>query len=193
MRVHALTSEPARARAATDAQPMPMDDAAFNACYERTAGHLRAYLRRLTGEAPLADDIVQEAYIRLLQSTRPGASDGERTAFLFRAATNLVYDHWRRKRREREGLRWLGWGPAEPVPVSLGQDVSRVFETLRPRDRAVLWLTHVEGWSHAEVGQVLGLKAISVRVLLFRARKTLARQIRRAGLQPEEDRREQTR
>lgn len=117
-----------------------MDDAAFHAFYERTGSRLRGYLRRLTGDFELADDILQEA-----------------------------------------------------CPVTLGQDVSRVFERMRPRDRAVLWLTHVEGWSHAEVGQALGLKAISVRVLLFRARKTLARQIRRAGLQPEEDRREQTR
>jgi RNA polymerase sigma-70 factor (ECF subfamily) len=101
-------------------------------------------------------------------------------------STNLVYDHWRRKRREREGLRSLSWGPAAPAPVTLGQDLSRVFDGLRPRDRALLWLAHVEGRSHAEVGAILGLRAMSVRVLLFRARAELARRIRRAGLRPEE-------
>jgi RNA polymerase sigma-70 factor (ECF subfamily) len=70
--------------------------------------------------------------------------------------------------------------------VTLGQDLSRVFDGLRPRDRALLWLAHVEGRSHAEVGAILGLRAMSVRVLLFRARAELARRIRRAGLRPEE-------
>lgn len=68
-----------------------MDDAAFHAFYERTGSRLRGYLRRLTSDFELADDILQEACIRLLQSGRAGASDGERAAFLFRAATNLVY------------------------------------------------------------------------------------------------------
>ena len=70
--------------------------------------------------------------------------------------------------------------------MTLGQDLSRVFDGLQPRDRALLWLAYVEGRSHAEVGAILGLRAMSVRVLLFRARAELARRIRRAGLCPEE-------
>ena len=180
MRVHALSSEPAAARAGAQA----MDEPEFLALYERTARGLRAYLRRLTGDANLADDTLQEAYLRLLRYARLGASDGERVAFLYRAATNLVYDHWRRKRREGDGLRSIPWGPHESVPVTLGEDMAKVFDRLAPRDRALLWLTHVEGWSHAEVADILGLNALSVRVLAFRARATLARHIRGAGLQP---------
>jgi RNA polymerase sigma-70 factor (ECF subfamily) len=170
-----------------------MDEPEFLELYERTARRLRAYLRRLTGDAGLADDLLQEAYLRLLQYARLGASEGERVAFLYRAATNLVYDHWRRKRREGAGLRALPWGPHQTVPVTLGADMTAVFERLSPRDRAILWLTHVEGWSHAEVARILGLNALSVRVLAFRARAALARHIRRAGLQPGEDGRERTR
>jgi RNA polymerase sigma-70 factor (ECF subfamily) len=189
MRAHALSGEPAAARAASPA----MDEGEFLALYERSAPRLRAYLRRLTGDASLADDVLQEAYLRLLQYSRLGASDGERIALLFRAGTNLVYDHWRRKRREREKVHAIPWGPHEPAPLALGPDMARVFERLRPRDRALLWLTHVEGCSHREVARILGVNALSVRVLLFRARATLKRHIRRAGLQPREDRRERTR
>jgi RNA polymerase sigma-70 factor, ECF subfamily len=188
MRVHALSAEPAASQA--DAQAM--DEPEFVAVYDRTAHRLRAYLRRLTGDASLADDMLQEAFLRLLQYARLGASDGERVAFLYRAATNLVYDHWRRKRRERAGQSAIPWGPQEPVPVTLGGDMAKVFARLSSRDRAILWLSHVEGWSHAEVAGILGLNALSVRVLAFRARAMLARHIRRAGLQPGEDRRERT-
>jgi RNA polymerase sigma-70 factor, ECF subfamily len=161
-----------------------MDETEFVALYQRIAQRLRAYLRRLTGDAALADDILQDACVRLLRAPRHGSSEGERVAFLYRVSTNLVYDHWRRKRREREGLHALSWGPAAPAPLTLGQDLSRVFDSLRPRDRALLWLTHVEGRSHGEVARMLGLKSVSVRVLLFRARAALAHRIKRAGLRP---------
>ena len=156
------------------------------AVYERTAPRLRAYLRRVAGDAALADDILQEAFIRLLRSGRPGASEGETAAFLYRAATNLVYDHWRRKRRERSALGRLGAPVAAAEPVAPESDFSRIFARLGPRDRALLWLAHVEGRSHAEIGAALGLKAISVRVMLFRARAELARRLRRADVHPAE-------
>jgi RNA polymerase sigma-70 factor (ECF subfamily) len=155
------------------------------AAYERTAPRLRAYLRRVAGDAALADDILQEAFIRLLRSGRPGASEGETAAFLYRVATHLVYDHWRRGKRERKALGALE-PPAAIEPPALGSDLGRIFARLPPRDRALLWLAHVEGWTHAEVGAALGLKAISVRVMLFRARAELGRRLRRAHLQPRE-------
>jgi RNA polymerase sigma-70 factor (ECF subfamily) len=155
------------------------------AAYERTAPRLRSYLRRVAGDAALADDILQEAFIRLLRSGRPGASEGEIAAFLYRAATNLVYDHWRRRRREQKALGGLEVPAAAPA-VAPESDLGRIFARLQPRDRALLWLAHVEGRSHAEIGAVLGLKAISVRVMLFRARAELARRLRRADLRPAE-------
>lgn len=155
------------------------------AAYERTAPRLRAYLRRVAGDAALADDILQEAFIRLFRSGRPGASENETAAFLYRAATNLVYDHWRRRRRETKVLGQVAPKPAAPPPGP-PSDVGRIFARLAPRDRALLWLAHVEGLSHAEIASALGLKAISVRVMLFRARAELARRLRRAHIHPTE-------
>jgi RNA polymerase sigma-70 factor (ECF subfamily) len=162
-----------------------MDDAEFVAFYDRTAPRVRAYLRRLTGDRALADDLLQEACIRLLRSAREGGSDGEHAAFLYRTATNLAYDHWRRRGRESRSLTRIGWMPATEDPAPFGPDVERIFGALRPRDRALLWLAHVEGHDHAEIARLLGLRRISVRVLLFRARAEMARRLRRAGLRPE--------
>jgi RNA polymerase sigma-70 factor, ECF subfamily len=165
---------------------LPLDEPALVAAYERIAPRLRAYLRRVSGDAALADDILQEAFIRLLRSGRPGAHENETAAFLYRAATNLVYDHWRRRKREQKAMGQLALPPATPPAETLGADLGRIFARLGPRERALLWLAHVEGWSHAEIGRALGLNALSVRVMLFRARAELARRLRRAGLQPRE-------
>ena len=171
--------------AALGAAAARMEPAEFTAFYARTAPRLRAYLRRLTGDAALADDLLQEACVRLLRYARGDASDGEHAVFLYRAATNLAYDYWRRRGREQRALGRLDWTPAPPDAPGLGPDLSRIFNHLRPRDRAMLWLAHVEGRDHAEIARMLGLRRLSVRVLLFRARAELARRLRRAGLQPE--------
>ena len=49
---------------------------------------------------------------------------------------------------------------------------------LRPRDRQLLWLAHAEGYSHREISEITGLGEASVRLLLFRARRKLARMLR---------------
>jgi RNA polymerase sigma-70 factor (ECF subfamily) len=170
---------------AAGAAVAPIEPGEFTAFYARTAPRLRAYLRRLTGDGALADDLLQEACIRLLRSARAGGTDGEHAAFLYRTATNLARDHWRRRGREARALGRSGWTPPPPEPPAPGTDVARVFDRLRPRDRAILWLAHVEGRDHAEIARLLGLRRISVRVLLFRARAELARRLRQAGLGPE--------
>jgi RNA polymerase sigma-70 factor (ECF subfamily) len=67
----------------------------------------------------------------------------------------------------------------------LRHDMSRAFSELKPQERALLWLAHVEESDHAEIGEALGVKAASVRVLLFRARKRLAELLTRRGIGPE--------
>jgi RNA polymerase sigma-70 factor (ECF subfamily) len=46
---------------------------------------------------------------------------------------------------------------------------------MRPRDRQLLWLAHAEGYSHREIAQITGLAGASIRLILFRARRKIAR------------------
>lgn len=156
-----------------------MDEAAFRLFYETTAARLRAYLRRVGGDAAPADDILQEAFYRLWRSPPAGTSDGERTSFLYRVATRVLYDHWRRSRRERRGLARLGTDGVLSQERVGDPDVARAFGRLKPRERALLWLAYVEGRQHDEIAGILDLKAGSVKVLLFRARGSFARLIGR--------------
>src|ERR1700756_4175407 len=86
----------------SQAADLHMDSDEFAAFYERSARPLWAYLARVSGDAALADDLLQESYIRFLSADAPrrGEMDGEVAArrYLFRIGTNLLRDHWRRPR-----------------------------------------------------------------------------------------------
>ena len=56
-------------------------------------------------------------------------------------------------------------------------DLTRALGHLKPRERAMLWLAYAEGSSHREIAETLGVKLGSVKLLLFRARRRLARRL----------------
>lgn len=156
-----------------------MDEPAFQAFYARTAGPLAGYLRRLTGNYAVAEDLLQDAYLRFLGAARLPDTSEHQKHYLFRIATNLARDHFRRASR-RERL-----APATPTTVSPepGQgDVWALVARLSPRDRELLLLAYVEGLTHREIAQVTGLMRGSVKPLLYRARRRLAALLGDAGL-----------
>ena len=156
---------------------------AFEVFYNRTERPLRAYLHRLTGNSSLADDLAHDAYFRLLRSAPPTADPARLRAYLFRVATNLYRDHYRRVgRRETELVEPDAEVAAQP-DGAVRTDMNQALGRLRPRQRALLWLTYVEGLTHREVAAVLGLRPISVGPLLWRARRSLARVLRAQGLE----------
>src|SRR5438552_11934951 len=79
-------------------QTFHMDEERFRAFYERTSRPLWAYLSRLTGDRTAADDLVQESYYRLLRVKLPEVSEAQLKNYLFRIATNLVRDEWRKRK-----------------------------------------------------------------------------------------------
>ena len=62
--------------------------------------------------------------------------------------------------------------------------MARTFRELKPQERMLLWLAHVEGDAHAKIAGTLGLKPASVPVLLHRARRRLADLLRKKGFGP---------
>jgi RNA polymerase sigma-70 factor (ECF subfamily) len=143
----------------------------FEAFYVATVPGLRAYLIRCTGSAALADDLLQDAYMRILAAAPENPP--QRRAYLYRAATNLLLDYHRRRQRERGWKERLGLVRYPGPSRSMHWDVAAAFARLTIRDRSLLWLAYVEEMSHAEVATALGCGERSVRVMLFRARQKM--------------------
>jgi RNA polymerase sigma-70 factor (ECF subfamily) len=163
----------------------PMDEAAFEAFYRKTAGGIWSYIYRMTGDAAMADDLLQKTFFRFLRSNPSIADDDHLRRYVYKTATNLVFDHFRETKRDR--ARAYEWMPAEARPdrSDLRHDMARVFADLKPQERALLWLAHVEGNSHEEIAEAIGVKSKSIKVMLFRARKRLGEMLTKKGLAPE--------
>jgi len=157
---------------------------AFRAFYERTAPQIRTYLRRTTSDPDAAEDLLQETYVRYLSADVPSMGEAEATQYLYRVATNLAIDRWRRADVERRASRTrLIETAQEPPQVDLRRDISAALDRLTPRHRAIVWLAYVEGYSHREIAEIVDVKPASVRVLLFRARNRLAGILEEAGFE----------
>lgn len=160
-----------------------MDHEQFAAFYARSARPLWTYLVRVSRDPALADDLTQESFVRFLCATVP--EDGEVAArrYLFRIATNLLRDYWRRPKSSS-----IEEMPEEMFVARRGEMQTEsqamlgpAMTQMRPRDRQLLWLAYAEGYSHHEIAEVTGLASASIRLLLFRARRKMARLLREAG------------
>jgi len=170
-----------------------MDEEEFRRFYERTARPLWSYLSRITGSGEEADDALQEAYYRFYRAGAKHESETHRRNSLFQIATNVVRDAARRARRrddvplEKETA--TGSEPASRTPTpehhaAMRTDLARGLQQLEPMQREMLWLAYAQGASHEEIAGILGLRTVSIRTMLLRARRKLAG-ILSAGTQQE--------
>ena len=148
-----------------------MDEQQFHAVYEATARPIHAYLVAVTGNQDMADDVLQETYFRFLTRHRRGMPPEETRPYLFRIAANLLRDRWRSRHEEQWPENFEQQHCSDPDSQL---DVRRIMQALKPRERELLWLAYIEGMTHAEIAAATGLTALSVRPLLFRARKKAA-------------------
>jgi len=182
MSLHDATFVDARATATVaDADVvLEMDEEAFRGFYDRTSRMLWVYLERLTGDRQQADDLLQEAYYRLLRVPLPFDGETHRRRYLFRIATNLARDRFRRVRGRPAEVSHDDPGmsaealASRPPAFDERLDLKAAFAELKSRERALLWLAYAQGASHKEIADVIGVGAGSVKALLYRARRRLA-------------------
>jgi RNA polymerase sigma-70 factor (ECF subfamily) len=157
-----------------------MNQDEFAAFHTATSAPLWRYVRRLVRSTDLADELTQEAYVRLLTATSERSMTEEHCRhYLFRIATNLVNDHyrsaWRTAEEPEEPSR-----PAFEETQAVAHDlVEKTLNELRHQDRALLWLAYAEGDSHSEIASKTGYRAASVRPLLHQAKRRALEVLRR--------------
>jgi RNA polymerase sigma-70 factor, ECF subfamily len=172
--------------ARTPAGALSMNEAEFRAFYESTAPQLRAYLRRVTGDASMADDLLQESYLRLLRAPLAPTEEAHRRHYLFRVATNLLRDYFRAAKRFAPPVPEMQDRAHPSRDFALERDLGQFLKELKPRERELLWLAYVEGYRHDEIAKMMSCRTASVRPMLFRARQRLADLLRARGWRREQ-------
>ena len=170
------------------------DDAAFDALFERWAGKLLRFLERMVRDAAVAEELVQETFLRVHRARARYAPDAKFSTWLYTIASNVARNELRRPFRraphdstdaEREGAPLVLAAEESPVDAIVnarreGAEVEAALAHLPERQRAALWLAAVDGLSYAEVAKALETSESSVKALVHRARVALAAQLANA-------------
>ncbi|MFZ5617287.1 MAG: RNA polymerase sigma factor [Pseudomonadota bacterium] len=148
------------------------DSAAFEALVRRHQAPLRAFLIRLTGDPPLADDLAQEALIKAYR-----ALDGFRGGSSFRSwlfSIALREAAMARRKTAREGRLAAGLeSETNAAPAEFSLDLQKALGGLSAKERAAALLCDAAGLSHAEAASAMAVPLGAVKTLVARAREKL--------------------
>lgn len=166
------------------------DAAAFAELVGRFQHRLVGVLHHLVGDPAEAEDLAQEAFLRVYRSRAKYHPTAKFSTWLFAVAHNLALNALRDRKR-RPGLYHPGAGVDSPPPeaagpakpdnapshhlrqLELAAAVRRALDTLNERQRAAVVLSKFEDMPYAEIGAVMGMSEKAVKSLLARARVQL--------------------
>ncbi len=140
---------------------------------QHASGALRlAYL--LTGDATLAEDLVQDAFVRLAGRLLHVRDPGGFHAYLRQTIVNLARSHFRRRAIERRFIeRQGGPQPVEAPDLSDRERTRRALMQLPLRQRTAVVLRYYEDMSEAQVADLMNCRPGAVKSLVFRGMSTL--------------------
>lgn len=154
----------------------------FRIFYENhSAGFLNFIRKACGGDEGIAGDIFQESFFRLFRSSPRGLNEYQLKSYLYKTAYRLVIDE-KRKRTSDSITDEMTYIESKGVNnADLSIDLERIFGKLKKKERSLLWLAYVEGYSHREISEVTDIKEKSLKVVLFRLRKKCAEILRAEG------------
>ncbi|HET7321627.1 MAG TPA: sigma-70 family RNA polymerase sigma factor [Longimicrobiaceae bacterium] len=154
------------------------DRGAMESLYRRHSARVYSVVRRLTGDDARAEDAAQEAWLRALRSLGSFRGQSLFSTWLHRIAVNCALEGERRSRRKREQAlpEVVEAKPAADEPL-LRRRLERAIEALPEGMRRVVVLHDVEGYTHQEIGTMLGVSEGTCKSQLFKARARLRAQL----------------
>jgi RNA polymerase sigma-70 factor (ECF subfamily) len=160
-------------------------EAAFRALYRRhTTALYRVVLRLMGGNVADAEDVVQETWLRAARGLRAFAWRSSLRTWLTGIAINCARNRYRQRAAEvaRAGGEVTEMPSAEPLSRVIDEmEMQRAVERLPESYREVLLLHDVEGHTHTEIAEILGIAVGTSKSQLSRARSTLRRWLGETG------------
>jgi RNA polymerase sigma-70 factor (ECF subfamily) len=154
------------------------DREAFEQIYREQVGRIHALCWRLTGDADLAEELTQEAFVRAWRKLHLFRGRSALSTWLHRLTVNVVMAdhrvHGTRRQRETslDDVR-SDRLVARQEATGIGLDLERAIATLPPRARSVFVLHDVEGYGHAEIAEISDMAIGTSKAHLHRARELL--------------------
>lgn len=164
------------------------DLARLGELFERHQRRLFNFFLRLTRERSVAEDLVQEVFVRMLKYRQTFRSEAEFTPWMFKLARNAATDLWRARPKE------LQHDPEAPEPAAklehpddtMVEDehrrrLARALDALSPEKRELLLLARFSEMRYDEIGELLGVTVGAVKVRVHRAMKELKAAFEKLG------------
>lgn len=172
------------------------DESAFDDLFRRWGGRLLGFLERMVRDRAVAEELVQETFLRVHRSRAHYVPEARFSTWLYTIAANTARNELRRPFRRsvhtstdaEDGPELAADAPAVDDRVHAQRmhgQVEEALAALPERQRAALWLCAVEGLSYAQVAEALETTEKSVKALVHRARVALAPTAAAFGAAPE--------
>jgi RNA polymerase sigma-70 factor, ECF subfamily len=161
------------------------DDDAFTIVVNRYKDRLVNYLTTLIHSRERAEDIAQEAFVRLFRNADQYRERDKLAPYLFKIATNFMISELRREKRWRLLMPRLEGATPKPSPSpdaglmsdEVQRKVAAALEKVPLKFRAPLALYEIEEWSYDDIARSLGCRIGTVKSRINRARVLMRRQL----------------
>jgi RNA polymerase sigma factor (sigma-70 family) len=158
------------------------DFAALERVYRAYERPVYTLARRLTRSAEDAEDVLQETFLEVCRSLRQWRGEGSLWGWIRTIAASKALMRYRREKlREWEPLEDDVAHAGDDVPLRM--DLEAALARLPERSRAVVWLHDVEGYTHEEIAELMGMTASFSKSQLARAHERLRRWLG-SGVEP---------
>ncbi len=163
------------------------DARAFERIYRQHVDRVFSVCVRMVGDRAKAEELTQDVFVRAWEKLGTFRGDSAFSTWLHRLAVNLVLNEReadaRRRNRTDDGIEdmdSIATGDVRPLPVpGLSLDLESAIAALPNGARRVFVLHDVEGYTHEEIGQMLGVTSGGCKAQLHRARMLLRRMLTR--------------
>jgi RNA polymerase sigma-70 factor, ECF subfamily len=160
------------------------DVSAFEELYRTHGARMKSLAANLLGSRSDAEDAVQETFLKIYRGASSFRGAAKLSTWTYRILVNTCLDQRRRKGRapnltQAEEPDAELRAPAADHPLRM--DLEASLASLEQKHRTVFLLFEVEGFTHREVGEILGVPEGKSRTLLFESKRELQRLLRRRG------------
>ena len=154
------------------------DGNAFGELVRRHQSHVRNFLRKLTGDYTLADDLAQDAFMHAWDKLQTYSGKGSFIGWMLKVAYTTFLQSKRKSKRYAEILEEAGQVAdieerKSTVPVDEVGDLDRFLAVLTEEERAVMVMSYACGLSHREISEATTMPVGTVKSVIFRGKEKI--------------------